>query len=332
MEEEAAIIRRIYREFLQGKSPYMIANGLKADGIPTPSKKNTNWQQSVVRSILSNEKYKGDALLQKSFTVDFLTKKMKKNEGEVPQYYVEGSHPAIIDPEVFEQVQVEIERSVKSSYRVAASIFSSKLYCAACGSAYGSKVWHSTDQYRRVIWQCNAKFKNTTKCGTPHLTENEIQAAFVDAFNISFTHRNEALADYKRILDEVTDVSELQAQGDAAKEAHEGILQEMASAIHRNATMTLNQQEYATQYDRLLERAAVAKAKADEAENLIAAKAKQKCKLLGFIHELESHTELLSEFDERLWTATVDKVIVGGAELVFCFKDGSKQVVKRKTA
>ena len=139
VEEEAAIIRRIYREFLQGKSPYMIANGLKADGIPTPSKKNTNWQRSVVRSILSNEKYKGDALLQKSFTVDFLTKKMKKNEGEVPQYYVEGSHPAIIDPEVFEQVQVEIERGDKSSYRVAASIFSSKLYCAACGAFTAAK-------------------------------------------------------------------------------------------------------------------------------------------------------------------------------------------------
>ena len=98
----------------------------------------------------------------------------------------------------------------------------------------------------------------------------------MDAFNVSFTHRDEALADYKRISDELTDVSELQAQGDAAKEAHEAILQEMASAIHRNATMTLNQQEYAAHYDRLLERAAVAKAKADEVESLIAAKTKQK--------------------------------------------------------
>ncbi|WP_314838907.1 recombinase family protein [Solobacterium moorei] len=86
-----------------------IAQELTKDGVLTLGEK-TKWSISTVRSIFSNEKYKGDALLQKSYTVGFLIKKTKINEGEIPQYYVEGNHEAIIDPDVFEMVQREIER------------------------------------------------------------------------------------------------------------------------------------------------------------------------------------------------------------------------------
>ena len=88
-KDEAVIIRRIYSMFLQGMTPHGIAARLTADGIKSPGGKD-KWNAGAVRSILTNEKYKGDALLQKSYTVDFLTKKKKVNEGEIPQYYVEG--------------------------------------------------------------------------------------------------------------------------------------------------------------------------------------------------------------------------------------------------
>ncbi|WP_327444706.1 recombinase family protein [Clostridium tarantellae] len=87
IEKEAKIVRLIYKLFLEGKTPTGIAKYLTESKIPTPARKSI-WQGSTVSSILKNEKYKGDALLQKSFTVDFLTKKTKVNEGEVPQYYV----------------------------------------------------------------------------------------------------------------------------------------------------------------------------------------------------------------------------------------------------
>ena len=87
VEEEAAVVRRIYNEFLSGKTPYDIATRLTQDGIPTPMRKET-WRVSAIESILQNEKYKGDAILQKTFVTDFLTKKVKKNEGEFPQYYI----------------------------------------------------------------------------------------------------------------------------------------------------------------------------------------------------------------------------------------------------
>ena len=138
------------------------------------------WAGRTIESILTNEKYKGDALLQKKFTVDFLTKRQKINEGEVPQYYVEHSHPAIISPKEFDLVQTELERRKEINYS-GMSLFSSRIICGDCGSFYGSKVWHSTSKYRRTIWQCNSKFKGEHFCSTPHLYEAEIKAKFISA-------------------------------------------------------------------------------------------------------------------------------------------------------
>ena len=109
VEKEAKIVRLIYRLFLEGRTTNGIATHLTRLKVPTPAGKE-KWTTSTIKSILTNEKYKGDALLQKSYTVDFLTKKKKKNEGEVPQYYVENSHEAIISPEVFDMVQYEFEK------------------------------------------------------------------------------------------------------------------------------------------------------------------------------------------------------------------------------
>jgi hypothetical protein len=140
VEKETVVIRLIYKLFLEGKTPSGIAKHLTDSGIPTPSGK-VKWVTSTVESILTNEKYKGDAILQKRFTVDFLTKKMKVNEGEVPQYYVEHSHPAIISSEVFNLAQHEVmKRSGRRAYTTSASCFSSKIICSECGGICGSKV------------------------------------------------------------------------------------------------------------------------------------------------------------------------------------------------
>ena len=177
--EEAETVRYIYHLFLNGMTPYKIKLTLEGEGIRSPSGRST-WQPRTILSILTNEKYKGDALLQKTFCTDFLTKKMKVNEGEVPQYYVENSHSAIVTDEVFNMVQEEIERRRQAGHQHnGTSCFAGRIFCGCCGEMYGSKVWHSTDKYRRVIWQCNAKFKDGHHCGTPHLTEVEIQQRFL---------------------------------------------------------------------------------------------------------------------------------------------------------
>ncbi len=126
-EERAKIVREIYGFFLQGRSPYQIAKMLTEKGIPTPGGKKI-WGKAVVESILTSEKYKGDALLQKVYTTDF--QEEKKNEGEVSQYYVEGNHEAIISPAVFDNVQVLMQSREKGNGRNSCvSIFSSKIRC-----------------------------------------------------------------------------------------------------------------------------------------------------------------------------------------------------------
>ena len=169
VESEARVVKLIYGLFLEGKTQAGICKYLEELGIPSPGGK-AKWSKTTVTSILQNEKYKGDALFQKKFTVDFLEKKMKPNEGEVPQYYVTGSHPAIIGPNEWEQVQAEFARrkTLGKAYS-GKSVLSAKLVCEDCGAFFGPKVWHSTDQYRRTIWRCNGKFASEEHCHTPAL-------------------------------------------------------------------------------------------------------------------------------------------------------------------
>ena len=191
--EQAETVKLIFRLFLEGKTPHAIASHLTAQGIKTPGGKDV-WNQQTIRRMLSNEKYKGDALLQKEFTVDFLQKKLKKNEGEIPQYYVEGNHEAIISPAVFDLVQEELAKRSRGKTRYSgATIFSNKIRCADCGSWYGSKVWHSTDNYRKTIYRCNNKYEGT-KCETPYVTEEDVKAAFVSAYNRLVTEKKEITA------------------------------------------------------------------------------------------------------------------------------------------
>lgn len=180
--EEAEIVRQIYGRYLDGMGATAIAKLLNESG--KVSRFGNAWGQRSIMQILKNYTYTGNLLPQKRYTVDFLTKTMKVNEGEVPQYYVEDSHPAIILPEEWEAVQAEIARRKSRGKRHdCGSPFSGKILCGDCGSVYGSKVWHSNDKYRRVIWQCNSKFKNETKCATPHVDEKILKERFLRALS-----------------------------------------------------------------------------------------------------------------------------------------------------
>ena len=204
-QEQAKLVRRIYGMFLQGRSAYAIARILNDENISTPTGRG-EWYMSTVKSILTNEKYKGDALLQKTYTEDFLTKKKKINRGEVQQYYVKNNHEAIIEPEIFDMVQKLMEQTKSGKNRQSSvNIFSSKIKCGECGSWYGSKVWHSNDKYRRVIWQCKHKFDNEKKCSTPHLDEKEIKQVFISAMNALVVNNKNIIADFEVIKNEIFD-------------------------------------------------------------------------------------------------------------------------------
>lgn len=200
--------------------------------------------------MLSNEKYKGDALLQKRFTVDFLMKKMKANEGEVPQYYVEHSHEAIISPIEWDMVQAEIARRKALGRAYSGnSVFSSKLVCGDCGGFFGQKVWHSTDAYRKVIWRCNSKFKGEKKCTTPHLDTETVQQKFLIAYNHLMENRDGIVSDCELMRQTLSDCTALDTEIDRLTEEIEVVAEMVKACVKENASAAQSQEDYTKKYN-----------------------------------------------------------------------------------
>lgn len=323
--EEAEIVRFIYRSFMNGMTSNHIAKELTNSNIPTPSGKAV-WCRSTIDSILSNEKYKGSALLQKKFTVDFLTKKQKVNEGEVPQYYVEDSHEAIIPPEEFDLVQVEIlRRKGLGKHYNSKSIFASRLVCECCGGYFGSKVWHSTSRYRRVIWQCNYKFQNGEKCDTPHFYEDVIKMKFVTAMNQIIGLREEIIENCQLLCEDFTNVEKIQGSIDEVSVELDTVAQLIRQMIKQNSIEPMDQDVYRAEYEKLEKRYEKLEMKR---KKLLLKKEETEGKLKfiqSYANALKEQADPIMEFSETLWLRAVEKVIVHkDGTLTFCFKDGTK--------
>ena len=259
-----------------------------------------------------------------SSIASLLTKKQKKNEGEVPQYYVENSHPAIIDPAEWKLVQRELERrkAIGRSYS-GNSIFSSRLVCRDCGGYFGSKVWHSTDKYRRTIWRCNSKFTGEEKCQTPHLTEEAIKARFLDAFNTLVADKERLLNECRTMQAALTETSSLDSEIAALLSEMEVVAELTKRCIEENSTTAQDQAAYLERYNGLAERYETAKAKLGK---LRAVKAKREAKaedIGGFMFELAEYGDPITEFDDRLWLTVIDTVTVHrDGRLTFTFQTG----------
>lgn len=321
-KEQAKTVKLIYRLFLDGYTFHSIAGELTSHELKTPAGK-TKWYPKTVESILTNEKYKGDALLQKRFTVNFLTKETKANEGEVPQYYVENNHEAIISPQVFDWVQEEIKRRREGKKRYSGiSIFSSKIKCGDCGGWYGAKVWHSKDKYRRIIYRCNDKFKN--HCKTPHLTEDEIKDAFVQAVNQLICNKEEILNNIVVLKQRLTDTGSLEKERDALELDLNMLADQVQQLIAENAQVAQDQEEYSRKYNELVSRYEETKKKYDQACAAMKRCTARSRQLESFIKDLQEQ-ELIKTFDERLWCSLVDFITVYSKEDIrVTFKDGTE--------
>ena len=312
--KEAEVVRHIYRLFLDGMTPYKIKLTLENEGTLSPSGRST-WQPRTVLSILTNEKYKGDALLQKTFCTDFLTKKMKVNEGEVPQYYVENSHPAIVSDDVYEEVQLELERRKKSGRQ------HNSQHCC-CGSIYGSKVWHSNDKYRRTVWQCNARFVKEIGCQAPHLSEPMIEQKFLAAFNQLLAQRDFIADDMQAIIQQLTSTTELDAEKESLQ-VEMGIVSELIrQVVSQNANAALDQEEYARKYDSLTERFHKAADRVKEIDAECARRKGKRREIETFRDAVLANDKPVTVFSNELWNATIDRMTVN--------LDGSVKVAFRK--
>ena len=328
--EEAEIVQTIYRRFLEGSTVHEIAKALTAAGVPTPMKRKT-WSETTVQSILTNEKYMGDAVLQKTFCTDFLTKKMKKNEGELPQYHVRNSHPAIVSAEVFELVQMEIESRRQYGSRYSGrGVFASKIVCADCGGFFGSKVWHSNDPYRTVIWRCNRKYEKGKRCTTPHVKEEAVKAGFVQVMARLLASKQEVLEGCRQILDDVLTTDEQSRQIAKLQDQAVGLAQRIRGLVNENARTQKTEDEFTPEYDRLVGQyeklaARIATIQREKEDREFRAK-----RISLFMRMLGGQEECL-KFDPAVFTAFVEKVVVSGTKkdvrLVFVLRDGSEYKV-----
>lgn len=201
----------IYDKYLGGDSIRKIADYLTEKQISTPTGKK-EWYYGTVKSILSNEKYKGDALINKTYVVDCISKKVKKNDGERAQYYVENNHPAIITPEKFNRVQEEMARrsSKKKVKQVGTKTelgkYSGKyalseiLICGECHTPYRRCTWTTKDGNKKIVWRCISRLDYGKKyCHhSPSVEESALQNAIVQAVQNNIGKCSEVLKKLKQ--------------------------------------------------------------------------------------------------------------------------------------
>ena len=317
------MVKLIYKLFLGGRSFYAITKELEKRGIKSPSGKD-RWYISTVRSILTNEKYRGDALIQKEYTADFLDKTRRKNTGEIPQYYVEEHHEAIIPPDLFDFVQSEMKRREQNGKHSGVSIFANKIRCGCCGGWYGAKVWHSTDKYRRVIYRCNKKYAHKGKpCSTRHLSEEEIKRTFVKALNSLVEVKENVIAELHSLIDSVCQTEELVEEHDRVEQELHGLAERLEKLIRENARVAQDQNAYLKQETEIRGLYLEKRGSLEKLDEQIAERESKRNTLEGMIHTLCGISEAQDEFDEELWGGLLDHICVKeDGQIVVVFKGG----------
>ncbi|MCH5297679.1 MAG: recombinase family protein [Ruminococcus sp.] len=315
--QEAEIVKQIYREYLEGASLQQIGKGLETDGILTAANKK-KWRPETLRKILQNEKYIGDALLQKTYTVDFLSKKRVKNNGIVPQYYVEGSHEAIIPRDLYMQVQEEMVRranlhsGAKRKKRVYSSKYalSSIVYCPRCGEIYRRIAWNNRGKHS-IVWRCCTRVEHgPSACDAPTIQESDLQNAVIKAIH-------EVLGEKDAVFP-ILEMNIVEAlNNDSSSEVSEidRRLGELQQELLRLANTKNDYTEVADEIYRLREERQAILVQDAECDG----KRQRIEEMKAF---LEEQADLPAEYDEQLVRRLIEKVTVFDEKITVRFKSG----------
>ena len=202
--EQAVIVKRIYRDFMEGWRVSEISKRLNDENVPGVHGV-AKWYPITIVRILQNEKYKGDLLMQKFYTVDYLTKELTENDGKLNKYYVENNHEAIIDKDVWEAVQLELERrfdfkkshSIRELGSCTYDTFANRVYCGSCDDKYIRKYCKGA---RNVFWKCaSAEKKKGKTCSAENVKEETLKKVFIIAWNSIVERRDEFLQKWNAV-------------------------------------------------------------------------------------------------------------------------------------
>lgn len=334
-EEKAAVIRQIARWFLDGDSLHVIVDKLAQQHIPSPKGKET-WSTPTIRSILSNEKYKGDALLQKTYRPSLFSNRAVRNDGELPKYYVEGVLPRILEPEVFDRVQEEMARrgAKRPTSEKAKTPFgrysgkyalSSIVVCGKCGALYRRVTWYCKGE-KQIVWRCGARLDNKLNCpDSPTLEETALQSAVMEAIARQYIHKDETLETAMQSICSV--LTPETADNEYAIRTKINGLQKEKKVLIAKALDENDDGKYDFQFTRIKRELEHLQAQLDGIQTVQKTQAVEESRMEEIAAILEKFKESSLSFDDLLVRKVVETVRVESAEkLEITFNDGNRRV------
>lgn len=313
--EEAEIVKRIYREYLEGASMLKIARNLTADGLKNGAG-HTKWRDSNIRQILQNEKYMGDALLQKTYTVDFLTKKRVKNTGIMPQYYVKDNHEAIIPRDIFLQVQEEMVRRssihLKNGRKLTYSsnhCFSQRIRCGKCGEIFRRIHWNNRGK-KSIVWRCVNRVDHTGKCDARTISEFALEQVCLTAINQVLCGKKDFLAMLQHNIETV-----LSHNNDETLATIDTRLEELQTQLVKLASSKAGYDDVAEEIYHLREQKQQTLAKSANQDEI-------RSRIEDMAAFLKTQSTAITQFDEHLVRQLIETITVFEDSCTVEFKSG----------
>lgn len=344
-EKEAEIVRYIFNRYIEGAGGSVIGQELENLGYVTKYGSST-WAPSTILGIIKNEKYKGDLLLGKTFTVDPISKRRLDNMGEEDQFYIREHHEPIISEEVFEKAQEILNRRNKNRGNIGDGkrekysrkyAFSCMLECGFCGSTLSRRNWHSGSEYNKVIWQCVVATKKGKKyCpDSKGIPEQAIEEAFLESYRLLCDDNKDILDEFLQRMDDTLSSSTVNKQLSKLDKEIESIERKKSKLVDMRLEDTIDKVSYEAKYSSFTEKQEQLLKDREKLQETAANEKDIKRRLRDFKKTLEQN-EVLSEFDRYVFESIVEKVIVGGydedgnkdpAQLTFVYKTGLKNNV-----
>lgn len=332
-KEEAEIVKHIFQMYVEGNGATLIKNELNNLGYKT--KKGNQWTQSTVIGIIKNEKYKGDILLGKTFTVDPISKRRLDNLGEEDQFYIKDHHEPIISEEMFDKAQEILNRRGKNRSRMVATpgkrekfsrqyAFSCMLECGFCGSNLSRRSWHSSSVHQKTIWQCvTGTKKGKQYCpDSKGIPEKVIEEAFIESYRLLCGDNRDVLDEFIQRVELTLGESNIEKSISKIDKEIEALVTKKKKLLDMRLDEQIDKIVYADKMEELEKKQK--KLMDDRVEFQLQADNEKtlKRRTMEFKKALEAN-QVLEEFDRTVFESIVEKVIVGEID-----EDGNKNPYK----
>jgi len=335
--DQAEVVRKIYDLFLSGTPVRGIQEYLNANSVPNINGE-SKWARSAIDSILTNEKYCGDVLLQKTYIDDCINKKVKKNTGQLPMYLVQNHHEGIISRETFDAAQAELARRSagkspsKKNAPTGRSRYSSKyalsdrLYCGECGTRYQRCTWRNRDGSKRIVWRCVSRvdYGNKYCHDSPTLDEEPLHRAILAAINSAVKDKDTIIYNLKSAMEkELAPVAGQQLSLSEIDNQLERLNAEFSKVL-AEASESGDQATYSDKFREIMQKQTTLKARRDEIQGMLAESGKATAHIEQCRQAAETTPSAITEWDDALIRQVVESVTAEtGNEIIVALKSGA---------